>query len=388
MKYNFEKTLDHRYDHSYRWAQPEGRDDILGMGTADMDFECAPCIRDAAMNICSENTFNYRAKTDHYFDSLIGWYKRMYGLDASKEWLSNIPATLGAIRILLGHFTKPGDKILMQTPHFSPLVRAAKGAGCELVFNHMKIVNGRYELDLEDFERTVKEEKPSLFILVNPQNPTGRVFTREELERMVDICFENNVLILSDEVHSLITYDGKKHIPLLAVSERSRRIGIQVMAMSKAFNTMSLPHAIIMIADPEMQRSWMDYLLPFDFHYASNSYALSAFTEITDGHADDWLNEVTVYLKENLDLFISEVDRRHLPIIPLRPEAGYLLWIDCSESGLDQNNLAGTFREKAGIDLNNGLEFGEAGRGFVRMNFAVTKATLMQAIDRLEKMLG
>ena len=386
MKYNFDKTLDHRANHSYRWAQPDGRNDIIGMGTADMDFECAPAIREAAEQICSENTFNYRAKPDHYYDSLIGWYQRMYGLDISRAWLSNIPATLGAIRFLVGHFAKAGDRVIMQTPHFSPLQRAIEAAGCELLLNPLKIVDDRYELDLDDFEKKIKAQKPSMFILVNPHNPTGRVFTKGELERMVDICYENGVLILSDEVHCLITYDENRHIPLLAVSDHAKEIGIQVMAMSKGFNTMGLPHAVIMIANPDMQQSWLDYILPFDFYYASNAYALSAFTEITDGHADEWLLEATSYLKENLDLFCSEVKRRNLPLKPLSPEAGYLLWIDCRNAGLDQDNLAQIFRERAGVDLGDGLDFGNEGRGFVRMNFAVTRETLMSAIDKIEAM--
>lgn len=388
MKYNFDKTLDHRTDHSYRWVQPEGRNDLIGMGTADMDFECAPAIRNVAQQVCSENTYNYRAKPDHYYDSLTGWYKRMYGLDVSRDWLSNIPATLGAIRFLIGHFARTGEKVIMQTPHFSPLQRAVESAGCELILNPMRIVNDRYEVDLEDFENKVRTQKPSMFILVNPQNPTGRIFTQEELSRMVDICYENNVLILSDEVHSLITYDGKKHIPLLAVSGRAREIGIQVMSMSKGFNTMGLPHAVIMIANAAIQRSWLDYILPFDFYYATNAYALSAFTAVTDGCCDEWLAEAKNYLKANLDLFCREVKKRKIPIRPLPPEAGFLLWIDCRGTGLDPEDLAKAFREQAGIDLVNGLDFGDAGRGFIRMNFAVTRETLLSAIDRLEKMFS
>ena len=386
MKYNFDSTLDHRYDNSYRWAQPEGRDDILGMGTADMDFECPPCVKESALGILEENTFNYRAKTDRYYDSLVNWYKRMYGLEISKDWHTNIPATLGAVRLILGCFTKPGDKVIMQAPYFSPLVRAAKGAGCEMVFNPMILSGDRYELDFDDFEKKVKEHHPSVFILVNPQNPTGRVFTREELERMVRICHENGVKIISDEVHSLVLYGDRKHIPLLAISDAAKNIGIQVMAMSKAFNTMSLPHAIVLMSDPELRKAWSNYIIPFDFHYATNTYAISAFTAIAEGQGDEWLEQVTDHLKDNLDHFMSEVKRRNIPIRPMAPEAGYLLWIDCRDSGLDQIDLAKTFHEKAGISLNDGLEFGEEGRGFVRMNFAVTREHLDEAIDRIEKM--
>lgn len=388
MKYNFDETLDHRYDGSIRWEQPDGRDDVIGMGTADMDFVCAPCIEQALQPICRENTYNYRFKPDQYFQSVIRWFQKNYQLDVKKEWMSNVPGTIGVVRLVMEKFSEKGDYILMHTPYFTPLRSAIEASGRRFLGNPMQLLDGRYEIDFEDFEEKIVKYKPAIFLLVNPQNPTGRVFTQEELEKIVDICAAHQVQIISDEVHFLVTYEAHKHIPILAVSDKAREIAVQVFSFSKGFNIMSLPHGIVFIANEKKQKEWMEYLIPYSFAYASNSYAIAAVTAVTGGKADDWLEQVTAYLKDNREYFIEEVKRRKLPVKPLNPEAGFLFWIDCRESGIDPENLGEAFMEKAGIQLNNGLEHGEEGRGFVRMNFAVTRATLEKALERMERMFS
>lgn len=386
MQNEFDKTLDHRRNHSIRWKQPEGRDDVLGMGTADLDYFCAPCVKKAALAVAEENTFNYRYKPDAYYEAVTGWFRRRHGMSVERDWLRELPSTIGSIRLTIGAFCNPGDYILMQTPCFTPLKTAIEGAGCHFLENPMVLKNGRYELDFEDFEDKIAKYRPSMFLLVSPQNPTGRVFIREELERMVDICDKYNVLILSDEVHFLITYDGHAHTPILALSERARKISIQVFSFSKGFNMMCLPHAMTLIADPELRRRWDKYLIPFDFHYAANSFAMAAVTAVASGKGDKWLEEANAYLKHNRDLFLELVKEKELPIKPLVPEASFLFWIDCRELGVEPEKLGQLFMDEAGISLNNGLEHGEAGRGFVRLNFGVTEAVLRQAVDRMEVM--
>ena len=274
----------------------------------------------------------------------------------------------------------------MQTPFFSPLRTAIEGAGCRFLENPMVLKNGRYELDLSDFEEKIKKFRPTLFLLLSPHNPTGRVFSKEELEQMVNICAKYNVLILSDEVHFLITYDGHSHTPILGLSEEARKIAIMVFSFSKGFNIMGLPHAITLIANPELQKRWDSYLIPFDFHYAVNAFSIAVVTAIASGQGDAWLQALTAYLKENRDLFLRAAAERKLPIHPLAPEAGFLFWIDCRTAGLPAEKPGEIFLERAGISLNNGLEHGEAGRGFIRLNFAVTRSNLHLALDRIEKM--
>lgn len=386
MTYQFDKTLDHRGNGSYRWQQPKGRDDVIGMGTADMDYVSPPCLKDAVKQVWEENTFNYRRVSPEYTQAVIGWYQRTYGLALEKTWLTSAPGTIGAIRIALELYSEKGDYVLLQTPYFFPLKRAIEGAGCRVLLNPMVLQDGRFELDLEEFERQVTTYRPSIFLMVNPQNPTGRVFTQTELERMVEICRKNHVVIISDEVHSLITFDGCQHIPILAATEKARDISVQVMSVSKGFNMMGLPHAIVAIADPDMKARWDAAAASYSFSYAYNAYTMAAVTAVMSGQADDWLREVSAYLKENRDRLVRGLAERQLPLTPYTPEAGFLLWIDCRTSSLDLERLEEEFLNRAGISLNNGLEHGEAGRGFVRINFAVTRENLKIAMERIGHM--
>ncbi len=384
MIYNFDEAPDHFTNGSIRWHQPKGRMDVLGMGTADLDFFCPPCVKEALVKIAEENVYDYRLKPEHYYSALIEFFQRRFQQSLEEEWIDNVPGTIAAVRMALGCFAKTGDTVIIQSPHFAPLEWAVSGAGCKLILNPMKLEQGHYELDLQDFEEKIKQHRPSVFLMVNPQNPTGRVFTQKELDEMVDICNRYDVKIISDEVHFLITYDGHHHIPILNVSETARKISIQIFSLSKGFNLMSLPNAFVAIADSELRKRWLDYRQGFDFFYAYNLFSYAASEAVTGGKADQWLDELTEYLKENRDIFIEECQKRNLPITPLKPEAGYLLWIDCRKSGLKLEKIDEIFMEQAGLSINNGLEHGEAGYGFTRINFGVTRKTLMEALDRME----
>lgn len=386
MTFDFGTVQDHRYDGSIRWQQPPGRTDVIGMGTADLDYTCPDCIKEAFRPIWENNIYHYKFKPEAYYESIMRWFREKYDLPVQKGWISNVPGTIAAICIAIKKFSRQGDYVMMQTPYFAPLRNTIEGSGRKFLENPLVLKDEHYEIDFADFERKIVNYHPAIFLLINPQNPTGRVFTQAELERMVDICEANGVRIISDEVHFLITYEGHKHIPILAVSDKARKIAVQIFSFSKGFNTMSLPHGIILIANEQMQQEWQDYLMPYNFHYASNSYAIAAVTAVAGGAGDAWLDAVTDYLKGNLDFFTSEVKRRGLPMIPLSPEAGYLLWIDCRNAGIPYEKLSEQFLQRAGINLNNGLEHGEAGRGFIRVNFGVTRACLEEAFDRMSRM--
>ena len=389
MKYNFDRTPDHRRNGSFRWDLPDVPDDVIGMGTADLDFECAPCIREALLPIAEENCYNYRQRPDRYFNAIINWYARNYGLEVKREWLSTVPSTIGAVRMALGIYAKPGDAIIVQTPAFNPLSWAISGADCRQIANPMKPVNGHFEIDFDDFEAKIREYHPSCYLLVNPHNPTGRVFTRKELEKLVDICYSNGVKVISDEVHGMITYGDHEFIPLLAVSEKAKEIGVQIVSLSKGYNVMSLPHAIIAIADEEKQRLWMRQIQAFSFGYATNSFALAAVTSIMRGEADGWMAELREYLKGNLDLILSFIEEHGLPLKAFRPEGSFLLWIDCRDAGIGEEHLDRFFMDSAHIHLDDGEDnFGPEGRGFIRINFAVTRSSLKEALERILRAFG
>lgn len=384
MKYNFDTTLDHRKNGSYRWGMEDMPENVIGMGTADLDYFCAPCIKEALVPIAEENCYNYRRHTQEYYDAVTGWYERKYGLKVEKEWLSNVPSTIGAVRMALGIYAKPGDAILVQTPVFGPLKWAVEGADCKLIGNSLKPVDGHYEIDFEDFEEKIKTYHPSLFLLVNPHNPTGRVFTKEELKRLVDICYENNVKIISDEVHCLVLYGENTHTPILAVSEKAKEISVQIVSLSKGYNIMSMPHAIITVAEPKMREAWMRQIQAYSFGYAVNSFAIAAVTSIMKGEADEWMTELTQYLYQNLQETLDFIKENNLPLVPYVPEGSFLLWLDCKNAGIGTKQLDKFFMEKAQIHLDDGEEnFGPEGEGFVRINFAVTNRTLKEALNRI-----
>ena len=337
MKYNFDTTLDHRRNASYRWGMEDMPENVIGMGTADLDYFCAPCIKEALVPIAEENCYNYRQHTQEYYDAVTGWYERKYGLKVEKEWLSNVPSTIGAVRMALGIYAKPGDAILVQTPVFGPLKWAV-----------------------------------------------GRVFTKEELKRLVDICYENNVKIISDEVHCLVLYGENKHTPILAVSEKAKEISVQIVSLSKGYTIMSMPHAIITVAEPKMREAWMRQIQAYSFGYAVNSFAIAAVTSIMKGEADEWMTELTQYLYQNLQETLDFIKENNLPLVPYVPEGSFLLWLDCKNAGIGTKQLDKFFMEKAQIHLDDGEEnFGPEGEGFVRINFAVTNRTLKEALNRI-----
>ena len=385
MAFDFDDIPDHRANHSYRWGMKGFPPDVIGMGTADLDFRSPPAIREALVPIAEDNCYNYRQHTDEYYEAVTGWYKRNYSLDVDRSWLTNVPSTIGAVRIALGILTKPGNGVIAQTPVFGPVASAVAGAGCELIANPMRIINGHYEIDFEDFETKVREQRPSVYLMVNPHNPTGRVYTGEELSRLVDICHSNGVRIVSDEVHCLILYGENRHIPILAVSDKAKEISIQIVSLSKGFNIMSLPHAVITIADKSLREAWERQIAAHSFGYAVNSFAIAAVTVIMQGKADDWLRELTAYLERNLEETLSFLKENRIPLVPFRPEGGFLLWLDCRGAGIGTERLDRFFMEKAHIDLDDGkANFGKDGEGFIRINFAVTNKTLKEALRRIK----
>ena len=388
MKYDFDKTLDHRKDGSYRWHQPEGTNEMLGMGTADLDFECAPCIKEACRRVMEENTYNYRYKSEDYYNALSDFYKRNYDMEIDANRVTNVPGTIGAIHIALRTFTSAGDKVLMHAPVFGPLKDAVCGADLQLVTSPLILRNGKYRIDFKGFETRIIKERPKVFLLVNPHNPTGRVFTSEELSKMADICERNGVVIISDEVHSLITYGDNKHIPILAVSDVARKMSVLITSLSKGYNIMSLPHALVIIDNEELRAAWEKVVLPYNFHFATNVYALAAVTSVLKGEADEWLAELTQYLEANLDACLEFFGRDDIAADAIRPEAGFLLWVDIRTAGIEENDLKAYFRHECNVDLNDGAAFGEEGKGFIRINFAVTHDVMTKALKHLEEALS
>ncbi len=377
--FDFDAPFDHRRDGSYRWELPEG---VLGLGTADLDFACAPCLREELLQVAGENCYNYRRRPERYFAAAEGWFLRNFGLAIDRGWLFSVPGTIGAIRIAIDALSRPGDRVLLHSPAFGPLVKAVEGAGRQPVYCPLQLSGDGYRLDMELFRRRVSETRPALLLLVNPHNPTGMAFEAAELAKMAEICEGAGVRIVSDEVHCLVMLGQKPHVPLLAAGEAARRVGLQVVSLSKGYNIMSLPHALVLVADPEVRRAYRQTLDPYAFGYAANSFAVAAATVLMEGRGEDWLRQLRDYLLCNLRLVQEHLEREGLPLRLIPPQGGFLLWLDCRGAGFSENP-GRVFLEKGRIHLCGGEEFGPEGRGFVRLNLGTTRAVLREALRRM-----
>ncbi|MCH1950223.1 aminotransferase class I/II-fold pyridoxal phosphate-dependent enzyme [Enterocloster sp. OA13] len=381
--YDFDSTPSRIGTGSIKWDQYQDPE-VIALSNADMDYLSAPCIREALIKFASGGQYGYTLKPDSYYDAITGWFCRRYNLKVPGEWILHTPGVWPAARICFGTYAKPGDRVLVQAPHFHPIIVCAEDAGCEVIINPMLLVDGKYELDLDDFRRKVEEYHPAVFFMVNPQNPTGRTFTREELEALGTICADNGVVMISDEVHANILFDGHEHITAVGLSQKVREHVVLLTSPSKGYNVMGLTHCILLIPDKELRKKYEKAMTGYSYDFAVNSFSIVASEAAMSPEADSWLQEVNTYLSGNLD-YMTEYMERNLPRMKvIRPESGYLVWVDCREMGMSAEELHDLFLKKAKVGLTFGEGYGVCGEGFERFNIAVTRKVLAQALERIK----
>ena len=379
----FDERLDRNAVNSIKWSKASGGG--LAMGTADMDFKSPQCVTDALIEKARQGIFAYEAKPDSYYQAITDWYHNRFEWDIEREWLVNGPGIWACMRMCIDTYTRPGDGVLVSTPHFHPIADAIKNSGRKMVLSELKLTNGKYEFDMGDFEQ--KLEKVSMYILINPQNPTGRVFTKEELRRVGDACIRHNVIIVSDEVHANITFGECRHVPMGAVSEEIAQCSIVLAAPSKAFNLQGLTYGYGIISNMDLRARFLETMTGYDFDFATNLFSMTAL-EAAYSHGEPWLKELTVYLEKNLDYMCSFMERELPQIKVIRPEGSYMAWLDCRELGKSPMELQELFVEQAGIYLTRGETFGSAGDGFERINFACPRSVMEEAMQRIKAALS
>ena len=384
MNYNFDKQEKQRGTWSIKWDQFEDPD-VLGMANADMDFKASDCIIRALEETAKRGYFNYHMKPDAYFEAVTGYYKRRFDWEVKREWMLSTPGIWAATRLCIETYTKPGDRIIVQSPRFGPLARIVKNAGRHLVLNPMTLKNGRFEIDFEDFEKKIQEEQPALYFMVNLQNPTGRVFSREEVERLQRICYENHVMVISDEVHANLLFKGVVHTPAPAVSQEAAENTVLLTAASKSWNIVDLTYCIIIAPDTYKREKLLETLNGYSFNFATNAFSIAGTTAAFSPEGEEWNQEAALYIEENVD-YLMEYFEKYIPEIrPIRPEGSFLVWLDCREMGMDSQELYDFFLKKSKVGLSVGAAFGPFGFGFERINLGCTKATLETALQRIRK---
>lgn len=386
MKYNFDRGFNHEIKDSLKWntvKRISDKQDVIPMWIADMDFETVPEVKKAIIERATQGIYGYSEMKDEYFESLSGWTKKRYNWEIKKEWLCFSPGVVTGINLTIRALTHPGDKVLIQTPVYSPFFGAVTRSGCELVTSSLKLVDGKYKMDFDDLEKKLKDKRTKIMVLCNPHNPVGRAWTRDELIKLGEICLKNNVIVISDEIHSDLVYKGHKYTPFASISKEFEQNSIICTAPSKTFNLAGLQSSNIIIPNENFRREYKVALENIEVSRL-NVFGMVA-CETAYKYGESWLEELLDYLEVNKELVKKRIESKIPKLKLIEPEATYLLWIDCSGLGLNDEELKKFMIEKAGILLNDGISFGEEGKGFQRMNIACSKNILEEALNRLEK---
>ena len=391
MKYDFDKIIDRRHTDALKVDNVPviwGRDDLLPLWVADMDFETPDFIMDALRERCDHPVLGYTCRARAWYESIVSWQQQRYGWAVSEEWLNYVPGIVPGIAFCVHCFTKPGDRILIQTPVYHPYILVPRNNGREVVESSFILppADGEafptasdWQVDWDDFER--KAEGCKLFLLCHPHNPGGRVWTREELARIADICQRKGVLVVSDEIHADLTLPGHQHIPFASVSDAAAQNSITFASPSKAFNMAGLTSSYSIIPNATLRQQFAEFL----DHSELNLGHLFAFISVAAAysHGTGWLDQCVAYIQGNID-YVEQYLRTHCPLIGMvRPEASYLIFIDCRRLGLTVDELNRFMVEEAHLALNDGAMFGRPGEGFMRFNAASPRSIIEQAMQQL-----
>ena len=382
MQYHFDEIIDRKNTSAIKLEGLKefwGRTDLLPLWVADMDFATAPFVTEAIRKRCDNPVLGYTTKPDSYYQTIMSWVKNRYGLEVEKEMINFVPGIVPGIGMALNAFTEKGDKVLIQPPVYGPFSWLNTRNERTLITNPLKWVDGMYRMDMEAFREQIKGCK--VFILCNPHNPGGVVWTEEELQEVAEICYEEGVLVFSDEIHADLTLPPCKHRPFAMVSEKARMNSVTFMSPSKAFNMPGLTASHALIFNSKLRRKFRKYVEACELDMG-HVFAFLA-VEAAYSHGTEWLDQCLAYIQGNID-YVDAFTKQHTPKIKvIRPQASYLVWLDCRDMGLSQEALNDFFVDKAHLALNDGISFGKEGEGFMRLNVASPRSVLEQAMNQL-----
>lgn len=381
--YSFDNIINRRgtscvkYD---RLNETFGRTDLLPMWIADMDFQSPSVVVEAAKKCCEHGIFGYTFRSQNAENAFINWVDVRHGWKVKREWLSSSPGVVTALALSVRAFTQSGDKILILTPVYPPFFAVIQESNRQLVECSLRIKETRYEINWIDFENKLKSGV-KLFILSNLHNPVGRVWTKEELQQMGELCCRYGVKIISDEIHSDLALFENKHTVMASVSEEIANITLTAMAPSKTFNIAGMMNSIIISSSQEMLNLYNKELL--SMHLETGNIFGHVTMEAAYLHGGEWLDSVRAYLERNIN-FVIDYAERELPYLKVyKPEGSFLLWIDFSGTGMPHEDVSKRLVNAAQVGLNDGLTFGADGRGFQRMNIGCPKDVIEVALERI-----
>lgn len=382
-KYNFDEIIPREGTNSLKYdarKQVFNSSDILPLWVADTDFKTPDFIVNAIKKRAEHEIFGYTFKPDSYYRSIIGWMQRRHNWSIKKEWISFSPGVVAGLTCAIKAFSNPGDGVVVQPPVYSPFFSCVEGTGREIVRNPLIIKNNRYTFDFHNLKSQINK-KTRLLLLCNPHNPGGMVWKNEELEELGSICNKNDILIISDEIHSDLIFKGNRHIPITMVSEETAKNSIILSAPSKTFNIAGLTTSVVIIPDKKKFEQF-EKILNLAHLGMGNIFGAVAL-EAAYSYGDEWLNQLLDYLWNNY-LYLKKFFNNNLPEVKvMNPEATYLVWLDFREYGMDGKELTKLIVDKAKVGLNNGAGFGIEGNGWMRLNIGCPRSVLAEGLNRL-----
>lgn len=381
MNFDFDKVHPRQNTHSIKWSLEKS--DIIPMWVADMDFKVPPAVTAAMVKKAEEGIFGYNTLSEEYYEAVCSWWKRRHNWCIDKNWIVFSPGIVTALNIILEAITVPGDSVIIQTPVYHPFYKVIKNNKCQLVENPLKLEQGKYSMDFQDLEHKITDKNVKVMILCSPHNPVGRVWKKDELKKLGDICIKHGVTVVSDEIHCDLVYGDNVHIPFASISDTFAENSITCTAPSKTFNLAGLQASNIVISKEELRKKVED---AFDRNTIGEptSFAIDAVIAAYN-ESEQWVDELTSYIYGNYN-YLKEYFKENIPQLKAAELQGtYLVWVDCSALGLKGKALRKFFMEKAKLWFNEGIMFGAAGNEFIRINIACPRSTLVEALDRMKK---
>ena len=383
MKYNFDKVIDRSNTCSAKYDELKekfGRDDLIPMWIADMDFLNAKEVEDAVVNRARHSIYGYTTRTEDYFKAIKDWQKYKNNWDVDIKYMSHAPGVLPMLANIFHAFAKEGDKVIIQPPVFSEFKKVASNWGLEVINNPLIQKQNDYFIDFDDLEEKTKDAK--FMIFCNPHNPVGRVWKKEEIKRVAEICLKNNVLVISDEMYSDMTLFDNKHVPMASLSEEIRINTITCTSIGKTFNIPGLKVATCILPTLEAKAKY-DWILEKLEMKRSDCFSVVA-NQVAMNEGREWFEQLMEYLEGNVEFAVNYINKNIPKIKCSKPQGTYLLWLDCRELNLTQEDLIKFFVNNAKIALNDGSTFGEEGIGYMRMNIGCPRSILEQALLQLK----
>ena len=382
MKYNFDELIERRGTNCVKWDESPSPE-VIPLWVADMDFRVAPAIQKALQQRVEHGVFGYNIVPESYYEAVISWFHRRHQWDIQRSWILYTTAGVPAMSCVIKALTMSGEKVLILSPAYNCFFSSIKNNGCEVLESPLKAVGDTFEVDFDDFESKCADEKTTLFLLCNPHNPSGRVWTKEELQRMYDICKRHGVKVASDEIHCELIMPGHEFVPFGTITDD----GVVMNSPSKNFNTAGLQIANIICSHPSWRRR-IDRAININEVCDVNPFGILAL-QAAYNESEDWIDELNQYLWGNYQLLCDFIGENIPQWKVCRLEGTYLPWVDISAMGITSQELCDQLLAEAKVWINPGTMYGpQTGEGYVRFNIAIQRSRLLDALQRIKKYLG